>query len=266
MAAMFPGKKHRYESKLRYELCKSVGLDWKKFPLGAYDVDGTAIEQHVPVSGSLSSSFSASTSAAFPGDADSGSCSASVSPSPSSVVAASPDIELPVLDDSNHYPSDVRRMIHEYGEAYRERSRLHYKMISVGEGNSPENMDIRRNLLVRIKALSARMDVLFIAKDNYLRSRVLPDAGALWPPEKSASPLVEAAPLPDDPVELRRLKKNLQTYNVKDNNLLLYQSVSIQMEKHPMPQGPKRVGIEKRIRGRLRMIEAIDYKLVEHAG
>lgn len=157
MAAMFPGKKHRYESKLRYELCKSVGLDWKKFPLGAYDVDGTAIEQHVPVSGSLSSSFSASTSAAFPGDADSGSCSASVSPSPSSVVAASPDIELPVLDDSNHYPSDVRRMIHEYGEAYRERSRLHYKMISVGEGNSPENMDIRRNLLVRIKALSARM-------------------------------------------------------------------------------------------------------------
>jgi len=115
MAAMFPGKKHRMELKLRYELCKSVGLDWKKLPLGAEVEDRLAANQPLLVSGSVSSFSSASVNA-----------SASPSLSPSSVAtAASPDNELPFLDDSDQYPSDVRRVIHEYGEGYRMRSQLH---------------------------------------------------------------------------------------------------------------------------------------------
>jgi hypothetical protein len=246
MAALFPGRKQRYESKLRYELCKSVGIDWRKEAISTFSAASSACDvglDCVDIADSL-----------VVGDPV---------PSVGSVSITDPDFNS--SSDSQSYPAVVRRVIHEYGEAYRERSRLHYQMTSVVEGNSPENMAIRRELLVGIKALSARMDVLFAAKDNYLRSRVLPDAGALWPPEKPAAPLVEAAPLPDDPVELRKLKKNLQTYNVKDNNLLQYQSVSSQPEKHPMPQGPRRLGIEKRIRSRMKMIERIDYKLVEHA-
>ncbi len=227
MAGLFPGREKRYAAKLRYELCKSVGIDWQNVAIGTV-ADSSRGDGGNPV--------------VLPDGDDSG------------------------LVSADHYPGIIRRVIHEYAEYYRERSRLHYKMTSVGEGNSSENMAIRADLLSQIKALSARMDVLFEARDNYQRDGSLPDASVLWPPEKPSAVALESRPLPDDPVELRRLKKNLQTYNVKDNNLLLYQSVSIQMEKRPMPQGPKRVGIEKRIRGRLRMIEAIDYKLVEHAG
>lgn len=263
MAALFPGRKYRMESKLRYELCKSVGLDWKKWPSGTKIDDGPGVIQPAPVS-----------------DSDSSFSSSSVSPAPSTypsiVVSDSPDHGCPVLNDSEQYPSVVRRVIHEYGEAYRERGRLHYQM-STGPGdNTSESMAIRRDLLARIKALSLRMDELFLAKDNYLRSKVLPDAAALWPPEKDAVSSSSSSsssisslgdqPLPDDPLELRRLKKNLQTYNVKDNNLLLYQSATVQQDKHPMPAGPRRLGIEKRIRARLKQIERIDYKLVEHAG
>jgi hypothetical protein len=32
MAALFLGKRLRYELKLRYELCKSAGIDWKNMP------------------------------------------------------------------------------------------------------------------------------------------------------------------------------------------------------------------------------------------
>lgn len=256
MAALFPGKKNRLESKLRYELCKSVGLDWKKLPLGA-DIDNSAAAmQPAPVSGSVTSFSSASVSSSF-----------SASPSPSSVASASPDNELPVLEDSEQYPSDVRRVIHEYGEGYRKRSQLHLQMTSLPEYNQPETVTRRRDLLMQIKALSLRMEVLFQAKEHYQLHRILPDPGALWP-EAVVSPgsASRDQPLPSDPVELRKLKKNLQTYNVKDNNLLLYQSATVQQDKHPMPAGPRRLGIEKRIRARLKQIERIDYKLVEHAG
>jgi hypothetical protein len=262
MAVLFPGRKYRFQSKLRYELCKSVGLDWKKLPLGTKIEHGPGVIQTAPFCDSDSSFSSASVSVSiYP------------SPYPSIVASASPNHGCPVINDSDQYPSVVRRVIHEYGEAYRERSRLHYQM-STGPGdNAPESMAVRRDLLARIKALSLRMDELFSAKENYLRSKVLPDAAALWPPERddvssssSSISSLEDQPLPDDPAELRRLKKNLQTYNVKDNNLLLYQSATVQPQKLPMPAGPRRLGIEKRIRARLKQIERIDYKLVEHAG
>ena len=243
MAALFPGKKYRFQSKLRYELCKSVGLDWKKLPLGAEFDDGPAATQPVPVSGTVSS-FSSS----------------------SSIASALPDNELPVLQDSDQYPSDVRRVIHEYGEGYRKRSQLHLQMTSLPENNQPEIVTQRRDLLMQIKALSLRMEVLHQAKENYQLHRIVPDPAVLWPePDVLPGSPSRDKPLPDDPVELRRLKKNLQTYNVKDNNMLLYQSVTAQNEKHPMPDSPRRLGLEKRIRGRLRTISQIELKLVEDA-
>lgn len=170
------------------------------------------------------------------------------------------------MDDSEQYPSDVRRVIHEYGEGYRKRSQLHLQITSLPDNNQLEIVFQRRDLLMQIKALSLRMEVLHQAKENYLLHRILPDPGVLWPePAVSPGSASRDKPLPDDPVELRRLKKNLQTYNVKDNNMLLYQSVTVQPQKHPMPDGPRRMGLEKRIRGRLRTISQIELKLVEHA-
>jgi len=226
MAALFPGKKHRYELKLRYELCKSVGLDWKNIP----------------------------------GD-DSG----SFSPLGQPVNAVCQDDPLSGFDDDGQYPAIIRRVIHEYAECYRERGKLHFEMCNVPENNEAENTALRCELLGRIKHLSARMEVLFQAKECYFESKVIPDADSLWPPDKQVQKTAEK-PLPSDPAELRRLKKNLQTYNVKDNNLLLYQSATALNEKHPMPAGPRRVGIEKRIQSRLKLIEQIEYRLVENAG
>ncbi len=247
MAALFPGKKYRMQSKLRYELCKSVGLDWKMLPIESTVDDGAAARQPVPVTIAVSSFSSASDSSSF-------------------VASASPDNDLPVLDDSGQYPSDVRRVIHEYGEGYRMRSQLHSQMTSLPEYNQPEIVAQRRDLLMQIKALSLRMEVLHHAKENYQLHRILPDPGALWPePVVSPGSASRDKPLPSDPVELRRLKKNLQTYNVKDNNMLLYQSVTVQPQKHPMPEGPRRLGVEKRIRCRLRTISQIELKLVEDA-
>jgi hypothetical protein len=62
---------------------------------------------------------------------------------------------------------------------------------------------------------------------------------------------------------LKRKKKNLQTANTKDNNLLLYQNKSKLDSKHPMPEGPKRTKIETRIKNRKLQINDIETQLSE---
>jgi hypothetical protein len=225
MATLFPGKKLRYEQKLRYELCKSAGLDWKN-----------------------------------------------MSSVPPSVVTGSGTISMiepfvfldnhHVSNDTDAYPSLVRRVIHEYGEAYRLRGQLHYRMCDVPENNQPENVSLRKDFLLQIKALSARMEVLHQAKEDYLQRKVLPDPAVLWPLDKPVTDPVDP-PLPEDPGELRRMKKNLQTSNGKDQHLLDYKGFNKQEVKSPMPKGPKRMTIEKRIRKRIALIERITLKLAE---
>jgi hypothetical protein len=136
-------------------------------------------------------------------------------------------------------------------------------MCDVPENNQPENVALRKDLLLQIKALSARMEVLHKAKEDYLNRKVLPDSAVLWPPEKPAVDPVDS-PLPEDPLELRRMKKNLQTSNGKDQHLLDYQGFNRQEVKTPMLQGPKRLTIEKRIRKRMALIERINLKLAEN--
>lgn len=251
MAALFPGKKHRFELKLRYELCKSVGLDWKTLLLG-----GSVKDLH-PFKYSFDDHGISSSTVSYDVPLNEITCHSSADIMP---------FERVILDDNDQYPSDVRRVIHEYGECYRKRSQLHLQMTSLPENNQPEYVSQRRDLLMQIKALSLRMELLHQAKENYQLHRIVPDPAVLWPePAVLPGSASRDKPLPDDPLELRRLKKNLQTYNVKDNNMLLYQSVTSQSEKHPMPDGPRRLGLEKRIRGRLRTISQIELKLVEDA-
>jgi hypothetical protein len=132
-----------------------------------------------------------------------------------------------VSPDADAYPSAVRRVIHEYGEAYRLCGQLHYRMCDVPDNNQPENVALRKDLLLQIKALSARMELLYQAKEDYLQRKVLPDPATLWPPDKPVADPVDP-PLPENPGEFRRMKKNLQTSNGKDQHLLDYQGFNRQ--------------------------------------
>lgn len=164
----------------------------------------------------------------------------------------------PVPEKTDDYPYEVRRVINEYAECYRKRGELHYEMSGI-DGNGDEACRQRAGLLQEIKKLSGRMDVLHVAREAYKDRKEIPDADKLWPKEKE----VHADPLPSDVNELKQLKKNIQVSMVKDRNLLDYQQVTKGENKNPMPNGPKRMEIEKRILVKMKRIEEIEYKLVE---
>lgn len=219
-----PGRPARYTDKLHYELCKDVGLNWLTMPKST----GQKPVQKVTV-----------------------------------VQAKTAELEQhpePVQEVTDQYHPLVRRVISEYAECYRERSMRHADMGGVAEINSEENCSKRAELLKEIKKLSARMDELYFARQAYFDHREIPDEHKLWPGENLPE---KADELPDDLDKLKSMKKNQQIALVKDRNMLDYQQITKADKKLPMPDGPRRKGLEKRIGWRLKRIEEIDYKIVE---
>lgn len=219
---LFPGKRHRYARKLMYELCKSAGIDWTK-------LDGDE-----PVKG--------------PGEK-----LAVVSAGQQKTELPAAETELPTTIGG--YPRQVRRVMLEYAELFQERSKTHRLMVGMGDSNAEAVKKKRKELFDLVKAYSVRLEQLYAARQAYEKNGELPNEEKLWPKPK-AQPT-----LPDDADELKKMKKNLQTSNAKDQILLDYQTKTKQAKTNPMPTGPKRMKLENRIKARSKKIEEIDYKL-----
>jgi hypothetical protein len=178
---------------------------------------------------------------------------------PNPVLPQAPVQLIPLINHKpiTEYPETIRRIKHEYSELYNRRSIKHKAMGDVPTENSPANMDARAKLLGEIKLITSRMEELYRHLEAYEKTGVIPDAAILWPKPP------EPEQLPDDADKLRLMKKNLQTSNTKDRNLLEYQQQKKADTPANMPDGPKRKMIEGRIKAREKMIEKIDWKLRE---
>lgn len=232
-----PGKEKVMSGKLHYELCKAVGLNWKNMPLLPDDA-AKYMGPPPPITKiTLVTKNGGDTEIddRFP----------------------DPGKRIPVVSDVSllQYPKTIRRLKMEYQENYQHRSIQHKKMREVPKANTPENNQTRADYLKNIKETSARMDYLYKFIENYENNKVVPLEEEVWPPEKDLE-------LPNDIKGLKRMKQNLQTSNVKDNNLLLYQQKTKADKEKPMPAGAKRTKIELRIKRREENIELINEKLV----
>lgn len=159
-----------------------------------------------------------------------------------------PPVSDPVL------PSIISRIIKEHSEAYITRSRIHEQMAKL-QGNSEEIVSQRKALSDAIALLSPRIEQLYAAKEAFYKENILPL-------EQDLFPEVHENPLPVDVNVLKKQKKNLQSANVKDQNYLDYQAETRSDILNPLPSGPRRTKIEKRILSRKQQIEAIDQKIV----
>jgi len=184
---------------------------------------------------------------------------------PSALSSLPYDDHVPLITNTpaSAYPKAIRRLKLEYGELYNKRAMLHRQMREVPAENSPANMEKRAELLEEIKGISDRMETLYASEEKWVRLGTIPDEKELWP---DAPPIAIGAvtnELPDDIESLKKLKKNLQTNNVKDRNQLQFQSRTKSDEAQPMPDGPKRKLIEKQIKSREELIVKVDLKLQE---
>ncbi len=152
------------------------------------------------------------------------------------------------------------------------------------EGNTPEVVLERQNLLSGVEAITARLDELWKAKTLYEAEgtvpgqklfEVLPEGEESFNPEEAAPETIKEeteikqestdfiVPPDADLEDLKKLKKNTTSKLVKAKNMLDYQKESKQPDPAPMPDGPKRAKQEKRIKQLTEFIEKIDYRIVE---
>jgi hypothetical protein len=164
-------------------------------------------------------------------------------------------------DNKKEYPPIIRRIIHQYAADFQERSRLHEVMTGMPESNTDAVCAARAEIFNCIKSLSVSLEGFYEAKQLYENEGILPDADRMFPPEGQTA---------EDPYEnltqdeLKKCKKNLHNQISKDQSLLAFQSKGHKQTASPMPQGPKRIKIEYRIKQRTEQILLIDTALLKY--
>ena len=236
----FPGHKLRYSTKIIAELCKSVGLEYGQLLVEKKIV---VVKDMLPLTRFAAQGAGALISKASVAERE--------------AVDAMPEtIDVKRIEE---YPAIIRRVIAEYAETFQERSKTHRIMTEMPEGNSQALKTKREQLFGIVKSLSDRLQLLYDIQKVYKSTGFVPEESEIWPTPKEKA----KTELPDDAEQLRKMKKNQQSANTKDQSLLDYQSEKQGTIKKPMPNGPKRMKLENRIKARLKMIEEIDYKLLK---
>lgn len=136
----FHSKQRKYATKIIYELCKSVGLDYSQLQK----------ENMIPIIKKSNP--------------------AQIQPSDlvdKAVVTPNPPVDIPALakmpeelsaTNITEYPPILRRIIAEYAELFQERSKMHRIMTEMPEGNSQTLKTKRAEIFDIIKSFSARLE------------------------------------------------------------------------------------------------------------
>jgi hypothetical protein len=248
----FIGKQHKYATKIIYELCKSVGLNYAR--LQSEKLISVLQETHrnnEPEQSLKNLEIN------LP-DGQNNQCDQSAfnSPEINSGLAEMPEVLSG--NDIAEYPAIIRRIITEYAETFQQRSQTHRILTEMPQGNSQALKTKRAEIFDLVKAYTVRLEYLFKVRQQFEKDGSCPTEDEVWPVPKE----LPETTLSEDPEELRKMKKNQQTANTKDQNMLDFQTMVKGAEKKTMPAGPKRTRIENRIKGRLKFIQEIDSKLV----
>lgn len=160
------------------------------------------------------------------------------------------------------FPVEIQRVINDYSALYRERGKIHKMLVFVGDDNDDVSCAQRADLAAKIKETSEKMESFFEAFDAYKKEGVILTK-ALYPEPSGKK---EPDPQPDQSVdEMKRLKKNLQASLVKDRNLLLYRTKTKPDNgtENPLPEGPGKIKLEKRIKAKEKQIADLEMKIAK---
>jgi hypothetical protein len=154
------------------------------------------------------------------------------------------------------YPAQIKDCLTEFRDLYVERSKLHNQLKASGEENSNTQIKNRKVIIAKIEASSARMDELHKRVDDFKKYGYLPsdefvsnklDLSKVKPKEEEETPSEKKFELGKTLKELTKQSDNWRTKLVKAKNRLKYQSDTKQEKENPMPDGPKKIILERRI-------------------
>lgn len=167
--------------------------------------------------------------------------------------------------DIDSYPPEVNRLVKEYSSLYMQRGQNHSVLKKIGDGNELVTIDTRKPIIDAIKIMSDRMEVLNEAFRSYEKDGKLIEVAVLWPEVKTEETSLQITGPPDTIDELKTQKKNIQSSITKDRNLLTYGGKTKPKDgkEKPVPAGPKRTTLEKRIAKKEKEIAALDQRIAD---
>jgi hypothetical protein len=154
------------------------------------------------------------------------------------------------------YPPVIQSAINMLSSFYKEKAKLWKEREELGYDNSSNVVAKRKALSDSIFDITNKMDLLYKIRNDYFTFGIVPENVT-----PSSITIENKDELPNTVEDLKTMKKNVQTNIAKDRNRLEYQNPNKQKVKTPIPSGPKRTTIEKRIEERLELVKKIDEKL-----
>jgi hypothetical protein len=163
------------------------------------------------------------------------------------------------------FPDVIQKLVRENSTLYMQRGKKHAELVRLGESNDAEVIEKRTGLVDKIKEISDRLEVLYGKWKEFEEKGVVPDPVTLWPEPAAKKAEKKVSEMPATIEALKSRKKNIQSSVTKDRNLLLYGTKTKPKsgKESPMPAGPKRTTLEKRIAKKEKEIIEIDQQIAD---
>lgn len=243
MARQFAGRSTRYASKLEYELKKIAGLDHISALVKKAESQNPAPITPVSVA---KKKISPDIKNNLPGELEN---TEELTPPPSNPKPSGFNLGAAHLDN---VPPEIELIVKEHSRLFTLRSRLAEQREKLGDSNKPSVVKERKVLTQAIHTHSERIEILFHAHAEYLRTQKIPDVNNLFP----QNTLIKDEGLNID--EIKAERKKLLSANQRDRVWLLYNNAQRQKTPNLMPKGPRRINIETRMAERTERIKEID--------
>lgn len=174
-------------------------------------------------------------------------------PQPQPQSQSQPQHQHPVknteIKTEHKTPHFIEKIVKEHARLVMLRSQLDEQRKELGMLNTEPIMKKRRAITQSIHEHSEKIERLYNAKEDYYNKAVMPDMVALGLEDDSEKKV--------SPAEQQKKINALRNAQRKDQNLLDFQSNTTQQNPNPMPDGPKRRSIIKRMEKRLKEIETL---------
>jgi regulator of replication initiation timing len=158
------------------------------------------------------------------------------------------------------FPTGMQRIIRENSSLYIHRGKLHKQLIRLSQDNSEATIADREALVKKIAEASERLEQLYAVWSEFKKTGK--DGSATLYQQSGTTGSAGLLTVED----LKHQKKNLQASLAKDRNMLEYQSKTKPKDGNPtpMPEGPKRIRLEKRIKAKEKQIQDLDLLIAKH--
>jgi hypothetical protein len=240
------GKKEKHIGKLSWELAKIAGISLK-------DYNKNRIPKPIKKTTSKNSTGQ------------------KVSTQPKSLTPkakrATPETGAP----KKEMPDVIVKIKKKLTKLFTARAMVHRKLKALGDSNEDEVCNQRKEILREIDSFSINIERLSDIENDWFHKGIIPAVSVLNSDKKETKTdnkfnynnVVNIEDLPADGAELVKVKNNLISSLSKDRNMLQYNSRTKPRSGNfsPMPDGPKKENLLKRIKAKDYTLKLIHQKL-----